>query len=271
MIKPFHQIVLIILFAVGMIPVRLKAQQDEKWWLRSSLADTIVNLQFHASGKYSFTNMQGVISGKMHTGDITLVQRKGIFTNFTRMGIDVFKMHLTGIVDLKYETTAKYFTDYLNVDISRIFFGQSGFIWERDDALLLHNRYSFYGGVGINLLSSKKLKLNSLLALGRIDQDYMINVDNYDVIKKPYTAFYTVHEGVYTINPSVSLAGKIYYYSDIDEKDRYRYGLNLNLIVSLTKHINLMVGGNYRYDRELLRLGLLPDNSMQHVGLEVSL
>ncbi|MDD4921332.1 MAG: DUF481 domain-containing protein [Bacteroidales bacterium] len=271
MIKTLNQIVLFLFVAVWVMPLPVKAQSTDMWWQQSSLADSVRNLQFHAVGKYSLTRMQGVISGKMNSGDILLVTRKDIFTNSANGGFDLFNLNLKSINSLNYATKAYYFTDYLDVDVSKLIFAQLGFIWERDDALLLQNRYTLYGGLGINTSTFKKLKLKSLIAMGRIDQEYMIPVEEINVVKKPFTAFYTVHKGMYAIIPGVSLSGKFYYFIDLEEKDRYRYGYNLNLVVSLTKHLNLVVGYNYRFDKELVLLGLIPDNSMQNIGIEVSL
>ena len=41
------------------------------------------------------------------------------------------------------------------------------------------------------------------------------------------------HNYLYKITPDISLSVIAFYFMDIDEKDRYRYGLNLNLMVGL--------------------------------------
>jgi hypothetical protein len=265
-------IALILLFSVWVIPLQLKAQSPEKWWLHSSRTDSVKKeLLFHASAQYSYSKMKGVLSGVMHAGDITVVERKGSFTNFSTYGVDKMDMNLGGTMNMAYKTTSHYFTDYIDADLSKVVFGQAGFIWERDDILLLQNRYSFYTGMGINILLFKKLKLKSLVAMGRINQDYTIPVDNLDVIKKPFIAFYCKHDFVFTITPSVSFLGQVFYYTDIDAKNRYRYGSNLNLQVNVAKHINLVVGYTFKYDRELILFDASPGNSTQNIGIEVNL
>lgn len=264
--------VLILLVSGLLIPGQLKAQSQVKWWLQSSLADSVKKeLLFHASVKYSYTKMKGALSGAMHVGDITLAERKGHFTNFSAYGVDKMDLNLKGPSPIIFKSTSHYFTDYVDADLSRMIFCQAGFIWERDDLLLIQNRYSLYTGIGINVLLFKKLKWKSLVAMGRIDQDYTIPVDNINVIKGPFAAFYCKHNLVYSIAPTVMFLGSLFYYTDIDAKDRYRFGSNLNLQVGIAKHINLVVGLTFKYDRELMLFGVSPSNSTQNIGIEVSL
>lgn len=157
------------------------------------------------------------------------------------------------------------------IGIFRVVFGQVGFIWERDDAMLIQNRYTYYAGIGSNVLLFEKLKIKSLLAGGRLNQDYIIPVDDLDVVKEPYTAIYFRLNYNYAITPDLSLSGQVHYFKNIEAKERYRYGINLHLSVALVRHINLIVGYNYKYDAENVLLGILPDNSMQNIGVEISL
>ena len=264
--------ILIMLFSVWLMSLQVKAQSPEKWWLKSSRADTVKKkLLFHADVKYSYTKMKGVLSGEMHVGDITLVERKGYFSNFLKCGIDKMDISLKGTTPIAFKSTSYYITDYIDADLSKVVFCQTGFIWERDDLLLIENRYSFYTGVGTNILLFKKLNLKSMVAMGRINQDYTMPVDNVDVIKGPYAAFYCKHNIDFMITPSLSFVGYIYYLSNIDDSKRYRYGTNLNLRIGIFKHVNLVIGYSYRYDRELVLFGATPDYSTQNLGIEVSL
>lgn len=264
--------VLILLVSGLLFSGQLKAQSQVKWWLQSSLADSVKKeLLWHASVKYSYTKMKGALTGVMNVGDMTLVERKGHFTHFSAYGINKMNLNLRGPVPIIFQSTSHYFTDYLDADLSRMVFCQAGFIWERDDLLLLQNRYSLYTGIGINVLLFKKLKWKSLVATGRIDQDYTIPVDNINVVKGPFAAFYCKHNFVFTIAPTVTFLGSLFYYTDIDAKDRYRLGSDLNLQVGIAKHINLVVGLNFKYDRELILFGVPMSNSAQNIGIEVSL
>jgi hypothetical protein len=263
-------LVFVLLFSIG-VPTNVSAKPHEKWWLQSSLADTTKSLLFHASGKYSYTKMKGALSGEMQTGDINLAERQRIITNFSAYGIDKMDLTLKVPTAINFNTTSYYFTDYIDVDITKVLFGQIGFIWERDNILLIQNRYSYYSGLGLNLSLRKKLKLKSLFAAGRINQEYSIPVDNFNVIKEPYTAFYCVHNVDYTISPVISMSGQVFYFKDMDVSNRYRYGMRFNLMVGIAKHVNLVIGYNYKYDNENALLGIMPDFSTQNLGIEVSL
>jgi len=248
----------------------LLAQTTESWWLNSSLVDSVRVLRLHANGSCSYTRMQGVISGKTVNNEILLAARKGVFTNFARYGTDRFDMKLKSMVNLNYATDAYYFTDYLNADFTKLFYAELGYIWERNSAFQLRNRYTFYGGIGINANTFGKLRLKSLVATGRIDQEYTVSVDGLNVVKGPYQAFYCIHDANYILKPDVIFMGKFYYFTDLKDTNRYRLGYTLNLKVGIARHLNLMFGYNYNFDKELSLLGLVPDNSTQHAGLELS-
>ncbi|EKD30785.1 MAG: hypothetical protein ACD_77C00477G0053 [uncultured bacterium] len=269
------QIALVFLILL-LIPGETFSQSAENkpvdyWWLKSSKVDTVNGIQFHASGQYSFSKKKGVISGVTHSGNILLAVRLGSVTNYSIYGIDKIDLHLKGIANIDYKTTSHYFTNYFNYDFSRVLFAEAGYIWERDDMLLLHNRYSVYAGAGINLILFKKLQIKSLLAAGWINQNYTIPVENIDVIKGPNTAFYTMNNFVYSILPTVKFSGYVFYYTNINEGGRYRYGYRLNLSVGIIKHINLVAGYSHKFDKELERLGLMAINTSTNIGVEVSL
>ena len=270
MLKLTYILFLTVIILTMVVPFEGYSKNPEKWWLQSARADTVETFLFHTSGRYSFTRMKGVISGDTHSGDINLVVRKNVFTNYSVYKTDKMDLSLKSSINLNYQTTAHYFTDYIDIDFSKVVYGQSGFIWERDDALLILNRYSVYAGIGFNTLLFKKFNIKSLFAFGRIDQEYIIPVDDLDVIKGPYSAFYFRQNYDLIINPNLSLSGQVHYFTDINEMDRYRYGADLNLRVSLVKHFNLIVGYSYKYDRENLLFGIIPENSMQNMGVELS-
>jgi hypothetical protein len=271
LIRRIYGWVLILVLIVGLCPVILNAQSTENWWLKSSLADSVKNLQFHASAKYSYTRMKGIISGSMNTSNLVLVLRKGVFTHFSKYGIDKMDLNLRSSINLNYATKSEFFTDYVDVDLSKSTFAEGGYIWERDDVLLLRNRNTFYGGLGLNISSIKKTTIKSLFASGRVNQQYTIPVENLDVSKKPYAAFYTVHDFGYQVTPGTLFSGKIYYFKNLNHTDRYRYGWLLNLSVSLLKHVKLVTGYHFKYDSESKLLGLIPENSVQNIGIEISL
>jgi hypothetical protein len=270
MVRYIYLPVLIVLFFIT-APFKSHAQVSGFWWLQSSMADSSKTLKIYASAGYSYSRMKGVISGKTNNGQGLLVLRKGIVTSYTGYAIDKMDMSLKSSVNLSYATKEQTLNDYLQVDIMKWLFFQGGMIWERNDAFLLKNRYSGYGGIGLTPSFFKTLKLKSLLAVGRVNQEYTIPVDNIDVIKVPYAAFYTSHDFQYTLSSKVSVTGNAHYFTNMGDLNRYRYGLSMNLRLNLMKHIKLIAGYRYNYDREYVLLGLMPDNSTRNFGIEVSL
>jgi hypothetical protein len=255
----------------GIYPVMLNAQSAGYWWLQSSLSDSVNHIQFHGSASYNYTRMQGIISGTMNTSNLTFIVRRGVFTNFSRLGNDKMDLNLKSSVNLKYKTKSAYFTDYIDVDLSKFTFVEGGYIWERDDALLLRNRNTFYGGMGLNLTFLKKVTLKSLFATGGIYQEFTVPVEKFDISEKPYAAFYSVHDVGFKISPETLISGKMYYFTDLNDLEKIRYGCIVKFSVGLLKHVKLIAGYQYKYDRELKLLDLLPDNSTQNIGIEVSL
>ncbi|MDD2425790.1 MAG: DUF481 domain-containing protein [Bacteroidales bacterium] len=264
-------ILLCLLFNVELISQTKDNNSTPNWWTQSSRVDTSKQFLYHAQGRFTFSRTKGVISGVVYSGDIFLAGRKGIFTNYAAYRLDKMDLNLRSFVNLDYSATSHYFTDFINIDLSRIFIAEAGFIWERDDAQLINNRYSLYVGSGLNLVFFKSLKLKSLLAAGRINQEYIIPVDEMDVIKEPHFAAYFRLNYDWNVSKGIFLSGQADYFSVIKEADRYRAGINLNLGVMLVKNVKLIIGYSYKYNKENVRLGIIPENSMQNIGIEVSL
>lgn len=258
------------------IPAVLFSQSEGKghidnWWSSSARLDSTDNFKFFARARYSYAKMKGVVSGELQSGDVFLAVRKGNFTNYSAYKIDQMDLSLESIVSLSYASTKHTLTDFITYDISKAFFAESGFIWERDEAMLLKNRYNLYAGLGVSTVLVKKLKLSTLVALGWIDQDYTIAIDDFDLIKKAHAAYHIKLNFNYMITPYLLFAGQGDYFNNINESDRHRFSVDFNLSVFLVKHLSLVVGYNHRYDKDNERLGLIPDNSTFKIGIEVSI
>jgi hypothetical protein len=241
-----------------------------QWWLYSSLADSIDRFLFHVEGQYSYSKMSGSIEGETQSGAARVAIRKNIFTNHTEYMIDKMNLMLQAL-RMNYVTESQVFTNYLDVDLTRLLFGEVGFIWERDHSLLIKNRYSFYAGLGLNGLIFEKHYLKVLAAIGRIDQDYTIPVDNINVIKGAYTPFYMRQQYKYIIDQTFSVTEFAYYLADLNDADRYRMGLNLSLNILIVKPVSLVLSYAYKFDKESELLGAIPRNTTQTIGVNVSL
>jgi|GEM_PF-2900250 hypothetical protein len=248
----------------------VEKKPSPQWWINSSLADTIERYLFHVEGQYNYTKMTGAADGEMQSGGITAAIRKNIVTNHTEYMID--KMNLTlKSLRMNYATESQAFTDYINVDVTRILYGEAGFIWERDDALYIKNRYSLYAGAGLNGLIFEKHYLKVLAAFGRVRQDYTIPVDNFNVTKGAYTAFYIRQLYKYVMDSRLSLIEQAYYLTNMTYSNRYRMSASLNLMIGIIQPVSLVLGYTYKFDKEAELLGAIAKNTTQTIGFNISL
>ncbi|MFH0733033.1 MAG: DUF481 domain-containing protein [bacterium] len=253
----------------------IKAQTNNQppplaeWWLSSSLADSAEQYLFHVEGQYSFTKMTGAIEGEMHSGGILGVIRKNIFTNHITYMIDKMNLNLKSF-GMNYITESHVFSDYLDIDITRLLYGEVGFIWERDNSLYINNRYSLYAGLGLNGLVYDRHYVKLLIAIGRIDQGYTIPVDNFDVVKGVHSEFYIRQEYKYAIDSRFSFTEQAYYLTNTKNYDRYRIGFILNFNIVVVQPVSLTLGYNYRFDKESQLLGAIAENTTQTIGIKVS-
>lgn len=238
------------------------------WWLQSSLLDSNRSLRFHEELKINASRMFGAYSSQNQSLMETLVIRKGIVTNQSIYHYQKMDNDMAGVV---IKRTAHFFTDFLVADITPSISAQCGFIWERDDAMYLENRYTVYAGGGMNKTFWSKLTLDNLVALGWLKQNYTIPVTGLDVVKEPYKAIFLRQNYHYTMGPKASVSGQLFYFGNLDDMSRYRWGGHITVNLNLVKWVNLVVGYNYTYDREMYLLGIDPENGSQNMGLQFSL
>ena len=267
--------ILAILFIVSGCLSSTAAQTVEKkpspqWWLSSSFADTVEQYLFHAEAQYSYTKMSGTIAGEMHSGKVSTAVRKSIFTLHADYFIDKTDLSLKSL-GMNYLASSQAFTSYLDVDATPLLYGEGGFIWEKDNTLYLKNRYTFYIGAGLNGIIYKQHYLKILFAAGTINQQYTVPVGNFDVVKGAHSAFYIKQQYKYVINPILSFMEEAYYLNDIDYTNRYRLGVILNVRVIVAEPVALMLGYNYRFDKESELLGAIPKNTTQSIGVMLNL
>jgi len=240
-----------------------------QWWLNSSLADTINQYLFHVEGQYSYTKMTGSIEGEVQSGAVSTAVRKSIFTNHIDYYIDKSDQEIKSL-GMSLNTASQAFTEYLDVDITPLFYGQAGYIWERDNSLYIQNRNSLYAGVGLNHVINQQHYLKILLAAGRVNQDYTIPVDNINVVKGAHTVYYIRQQYKYVMGPVFSIMDEAYYLNYFDYANRYRLGVILNLYISVVQPVSLVLGYNYKFDKENELLGAIGANSTQTIGVNIN-
>jgi hypothetical protein len=241
-----------------------------QWWLNSSLADTTGRYLFHLEGNYNYTNMTGTVKGQIQSGSATVIIRKDIFTDHTEFYIDKTDLAIQSL-GMNYNVASYTFTEYLDVDMTRLLYGEAGYIWERDNTLYLQNRNSLYAGVGLNGLIYEQHYLKILFAIGTINQEYTIPIEYINVVKGEHSAFYCRQLYKYVVNTVFSFMEEAYYLNYLNYSDRYRLGLGLNLNIAIVKPLSLVLGYNYKFDKENSLLGVIPTNTTQTIGFNISL
>jgi len=247
-----------------------KKKPSPQWWLNSSLADKIDRYLFHVEGQFNYAKMTGAIEGEMQSGSAKIAIRKNIFTLQAEYIIDKINLTIKSF-GMNYAAKLHAFTNYLDVGITRLLYSEAGFIWESDDSLLIKNRYTLYAGAGLNGLIFKKHYLKILIALGKINQYYTIPVDDIDVVKGAYSAFYVRQRYKYVIDQRFSFMEEAYYQANLNYSNRYRMGVSLNFSISIIQPVSLILGYNYKYDKESELIGAIAKNSTQTIGFNVSL
>ncbi|HEX2867283.1 MAG TPA: DUF481 domain-containing protein [Ignavibacteriales bacterium] len=271
--KKYFAIILVIAFGL-FNNMHAQASGGKKpmtqWWLGSSLADSTRGYLFHIEGQYSYSKMSGPIEGEMQSGGLRSAIRINTFTNHIDYSIDKMNLKIQ-MLRMQYTTESHRLIDYLDFDITRLLYAETGFIWERDNTIFIKNRYSMYAGTGLNGLIAEKHYLKLLVAMGRISPQYSIPVDHFDVVKVAYQAFYLRQHYSYVLDRRFTLLEDAYYFTNMNTANRYMLGVNLNLNIGIVDPVSLVLGYSYKFDREAELLGAIPKNTNQSIGLLVSL
>jgi hypothetical protein len=258
----------------------LSAQGSGKWWLESSLSskkqvDSLAGksrkLLFHGEANYSYSRLDGITSGNVHSGKLLLVERFKPFSHFTSFHITAQNFVIKSSTVSAIKTENYTFHDYIDIDFNKVLFMEPGFIWERNVVSLLKSRHFIYFGIGANTVLFKKIKFKSLAAITRVDQDYIINVTYIDVVKEPYKAAYFNQEVSIQINKDIMLSTQVGYFLNLDDSERYLYKYNVDLKVKLLKNIGLVVGYSSNFNSDNAIFNLEQTNSTFNTGIQIVL
>jgi hypothetical protein len=258
----------------------LSAQGNANWWLESSFSSKVQadslsgksrKLLFHGEANYSYSRLDGITSGNIHSGKMFLVERFKPFSHFTSFNITAQEIGVNSSTSSAIKTENYYFHDYFDIDFNKVLFVEPGFIWERNVVSLINSRHFIYIGIGSNAVLFKKIKFKSLAAITRVDQNYIIDVTSIDVVKDPYKAAYFNQEMSIQFNKDIMLSTQVGYFLNLDDSERYLYNYNVNLRVKLLKHIGLVVGYSSNFNSDNAIFNLEQINSMFNTGIQVTL
>ena len=257
----------------------MSAQKDGKWWLESSFAakveaDSLTEKShkflFHGEANYSYSRLDGITSGNIHSGKLLLVERIKPFSHYTAFNITAQDLVIKSSTVSATKTENYLINDYFDFDFSKTFFAQSGLIWERNVVALLANREFIYFGIGANIFLLKRAKIKSLAAITRVDQDYTIPVTRFDVVKVAYKAMYFGQDISIPLNENIMLQTQVMYFLNLDDSKRYIYKYSVNMQFKLLKHIGLSLGYSSNFNSDNAVFNLDQVNSSFNMGIQVN-
>jgi hypothetical protein len=143
------------------------------WWKKSArlfnpLPEPVL---YHLQGGLSFTKLSGNLDAKMYKGDATVFLRKKLFTSTTQISSDYRETDIN-ITD-KHTTVDKHSVhEGLSYALTNRLALGCGIMWERDNAILLVNRLTYYAGGKGSVLTKPPVLMKVGAYLGFEDETY---------------------------------------------------------------------------------------------------
>ena len=143
------------------------------WWKQSArqLNPLPEPVLYHLEGGLSFTKLSGNLDAKMYKGNTNVFLRKGLFTSTTQISSDfretdvnITDKHLTVNKHSMHEGLSYALTTRLALGV--------GIMWERDNAILLVDRFTYYAGGRGSVLTKPPVLMNVGAYFGYEDETY---------------------------------------------------------------------------------------------------
>ncbi|MGE5480955.1 MAG: DUF481 domain-containing protein [Chloroflexota bacterium] len=258
-----------------------QANSSYPWWLSSSLTnpDTTDAVRYHAEGDFSFTNMSGNLEGTVYRGKILNFIRKGRVTGHLNYLADI--SDITKFADnsgdphsaSKIVTNKQIAEAAIDYDLTKVLFLEGGTVWERDINSAILNRYSYYGGLGINQVFEGKHFLNAVLAAGVADIEYDIpppyTIDMFDVQKKPAAYLFFMQSYAWNVTEKISFQEGLRYYPNLSETKRYRYAAELRTNFAVWDFLSFFIGYDYAYDNDAKNVQAYSTDTKTMIGIKL--
>ncbi|NQU64083.1 MAG: DUF481 domain-containing protein [SAR324 cluster bacterium] len=158
---------------------RSSRQLDLKWQRSRALVEKSARqfdpvpppVLYHLQGGLSFTKLSGNLDATMYKGDATVLLRKKMFTSATQISSDYRKTDIN-ITD-KHTTVDKHsIHEGLSYALTNRLDLGCGIMWERDNAILLVNRLTYYAGGKGSVLTKPPVLMKVGAYLGYEDETY---------------------------------------------------------------------------------------------------
>lgn len=192
-----------------------------EWWNHSSLSGTAVDGWRHAlQAQLSYTSLSGNDEGSAWRGSGKWHSRWQRWTNELSFTLDKRNIRSSGgTANLR---DYRLVQESLRYDLTPNWYVSGGLMWERDDMSLVDRRVTALLGVGRYWLDTPRLRLNTYLAYGQLDERYMTYVRDHVGIHErdsPLVYFYQTLSWKFT--DQLSLRQGFRWMRDLDESGRY--------------------------------------------------
>ncbi len=178
-----------------------------KWWYASAYDQHGPYQQWlHAVQLTAdLMTMNGNTEGEQFHAELDYFSRKNTWTNYLTLIYEKDDVKQSDVVALD---TKHYALNYGGrYDFDPTWYAQGGYIIEQDTSQSIDKQQVYYLGAGAHLLNSDKLNVNTMLALGRQDDNFInvpgasIGIDSLD-----YSVSYFVEQLSWHISKSISLS-----------------------------------------------------------------
>lgn len=182
------------------------AKPQGKWWYASSYADQgpVESWQHAVLVTADLMTMNGNTEGEQFHVELDYFSRKNTWTNFLTLIYEKDDVKQSDIVALdKKHYAFNYGGRY---DFDARWYGQAGYIVEQDTSQSLDRQQVYYLGGGTHIINSELVDLNTMLAVGRQDDNFInspemsIGIDSLD-----YSVSYFVQQLSWHISRSISI------------------------------------------------------------------
>ncbi len=156
-----------------------KSDGPPDWWNHSSLitGSTTPTWLNHAELQFSGTSLTGNDTGIAIRSSGKLYTRYDKWTNDMVLTIDRRSISQAGGGINKRDY--RMFQESLRYDLGKQLYASGGYIWETDDTSYINNRNTWLGGLGFYVVDNPKMRLNTFIGFGRLNESYLSDIALY--------------------------------------------------------------------------------------------
>lgn len=178
-----------------------------KWWYASAYDQQGPYPQWLQAVQVTadLMTMNGNTEGEQFHAELDYFSRVNTWTNYLTLIYEKDDVKQSDVVALD---TKHYALNYGGrYDFDPTWYGQGGYIIEQDTSQSIDRQQVYYLGAGAHLIANDKLNLNTMLAVGRQDDNFInvpgasIGIDSLD-----YSVSYFVEQLSWHISKSISLS-----------------------------------------------------------------